>query len=175
AAGDINQLENAVTFEQGFLEADDFYDLDYPEILRHTEDTTFSSYSKRKMIIASREIEEVAWKRGEGNLYSCFQKLSVLKEQWDLYVRIGERGVGVNAYGMPDWEPPETDIIDVHEAENGEIEDNWFVVYDGAGDDGKKRALLAEQRDDDWYGFWTYDAKIVDEITEYINSKWEDA
>lgn len=66
-------------------------------------------------------------------------------------------------YGSPNWDVP-TDAHAIHASEDEEITGTWFVVLD-ADADADKRALLAEEREDDqFFGFWTFDADVADTI-----------
>lgn len=171
AAADLDVLRQAVTFESGLFDASDFEDTMVPEVLKHVDDATFTAYGKRQMILGSREIEERAWRENGGELHAGFQHLSLLREQWNLYERLGERDVEVNAYGTPDWQPPETDWLTVNDEEADEIRNSWFVVFDapGTGD----CALLAEEREvNEFAGFWTYDESIVGDVLGHLRSRY---
>jgi DICT domain-containing protein len=55
--------------------------------------------------------------------------------------------------------------------DNDEIATVWFVIFDGAGQDLAKTALLAEERSPgSYYGFWTYDPVFVDRIIDHLNA-----
>lgn len=143
-------------------------------ILEQLDGTTFTSYGRREMLAASREIEDRAWRIGRGELHSGFQRLSVFETQFEVYTRLGERGdLAVHAYGTPDTSVPEQDSFVVHPERSEEIERSWFVVYDGDGVDDDKCALLAEEREpDSFYGFWTYDPGTVDYVLDHLSSTY---
>jgi len=49
----------------------------------------------------------------------------------------------------------------------------WFQLFDGGGDDQSKCGLLVEERElGRFYGFWTYEREIVDEIIEYLRATY---
>lgn len=83
---------------------------------KHVETTTFVSYDKRRMILASREIEERAWRAGGGRLYAGFQRLSRLRPQWPVYGNL-TAAVDVRVYGLRDWEPAGEITIDADDEE----------------------------------------------------------
>lgn len=171
AAADLDNLRQAVTFEAGLVGATDFEDTMVPEVLTHVSDTTFTAYGKQRMILASREIEERAWRERGGELHAGFQKLSLLRDQWDLYERIASRDVSVHVYGVPDWQPPETQWLTVHGEEVPEIRRSWFVVFEapGTGD----CALVADEREpNEFAGFWTYDDAIVGDVLGHLRSRY---
>ncbi len=147
----------------------------YSPILDHLDETMFTSYDIGQMVAASREIEDRAWRIGSGTLHSGFQRLSILAEQLDIYERLAEKGnLDVHAYASPDTEVPDhgTDLT-IHVERAAEIERSWFVVYDGAGIDINKCALLAEEREArSFYGFWTYDPDTVDWIIDHLESSY---
>lgn len=136
-----------------------------PDVLRAIDDRTFSEFGKRRMIVASREIEKRAYDVGEGSLYTGFQRLSLVRSQRRIYDALGDSGVDVHVFGYPDWEVPDSVGVETHPSEAEEVRRTWFVAFDGGGDDAQKGALLAEEVGENVYsGFWTYDAAIVDEI-----------
>ncbi|MFB6191846.1 MAG: DICT sensory domain-containing protein [Haloarculaceae archaeon] len=147
----------------------------YRPILDHLDETMFTSYDTGQMVASSREIEDRAWRLGEGALHAGFQRLSILDDQMDVYTRLASKdGLDVHAYAVPDREmlDHETDLT-IHLERSEEIERSWFVVYDGGGVDVNKCALLAEERDDrQFYGFWTYDPDTVDWIVDYLETSY---
>ncbi|WP_135854034.1 DICT sensory domain-containing protein [Halorussus salinus] len=171
AAADLETLRRAVTFEAGLLDATDFEETRVPDVLKHVNDTTFTAYGKQRMILASREIEERAYRTREGELHSGFQRLSLLCDQWDLYNRIADRGVDVHVYGVPDWRPPETDWLTVHAEETDEIREAWFVAFD-APENGDCALVAAEEDDDEFEGFWTYDSALTGDVLGYLRDEY---
>jgi len=147
-------------------------DGEYEPILEHLKETTFTSYDTEQMLYASREIEDRARRVRGGTIHAGFQRLSLLAEQRSIYADLAARGVEVHAYGVPDTPPPDIDGA-VHAIENDEIAETWFVVFDGGGEDIQKSALLAEEcAEGSFYGFWTYDATIVDSILEHLEATY---
>jgi hypothetical protein len=147
----------------------------YRPILDHLDETMFTSYDTAQMIAASREIEDRAWRLGKGELHAGFQKLSVLTPQLDVYKQLASKeGLTVHAYAVPDTEMPSHDSeLTIHLERSEEIRESWFVVYDGAGVDVNKCALVAEEREPrSFYGFWTYDPETVDYVLEYLTESY---
>jgi DICT domain-containing protein len=146
----------------------------YRPILDHLDETLFTSYSRRKMLAASREIEDRAWRVGKGQLHTGFQRISTLRTQLETYSALGARdALTVHAYATPDTELPEQDGFVIHAEETEEIERSWFVAFDGAGLDANKCALLAEERaPGEFYGFWTYDPGTVEYIISHLSSTY---
>jgi len=127
------------------------------------------------MVAASREIEDLAWRLGQGTLHAGFQHLSILADQMDVYERLASQDdLDVHAYAYPDAEVPQHDTdLTIHVERTEEIADSWFVVYDGGGVGVNKCALLAEEREPrEFYGFWTYDPDTVDWIIEYLEEAY---
>ena len=173
------EFVTAAGVEEVLVSSDDgadpeFDDEAYRPVLDHLDETLFTSYHSDQMVAASREIEDRAWRVGEGTLYSGFQRLSVLDEQLDVYGRLADGGLDVHAYAAPDDDVPghDTDLT-IHVERADEIERSWFVVYDGGGADVSKCALLAEERASrGFYGFWTYDPSTVDWIVDHLESTY---
>ena len=148
-------------------------DSPYRPILDELDETMFTSWSIDQILAATREIEDRAFRVGEGRLDSGFQTVSTLAGETDVYERLGERGVDAHAYAVPDEEPPPHDHFTLHVERAAEIETSWFVVFDGGGDDDQKCALLAEERGPrEFYGFWTYDTATVDWLVDYLETTY---
>lgn len=137
------------------------------------ENTFFSSADRRQMLAAAREIEERAWRTGEGTLYTGFQTASALAAQTDVYARLGDRdGLSVIAFIHDAWDDSLENVTVVTDAA-AELGSFWFVVFDGGGHDHQQCALLAEERDaDSFYGCWTYELEIVAELVAYLESTY---
>ncbi|MFC5970012.1 DICT sensory domain-containing protein [Halomarina salina] len=143
-------------------------------ILDHLDETMFTSYDARQMVSASREIEDRAWRVGAGQLHAGFQNVSIIESQLDVYEQLATRpNLDVHAYGYPDDAVPDHEGFTVHVERTDEIANSWFVVYDGAGVDSNKCALLAEEREPrQFYGFWTYGPDTVDWIIDHLTSTY---
>jgi len=145
----------------------------YRPILDELDETLFTSWSIEQMMTATREIEDRAFRVGQGTLYAGFQYVSTLKGELDVYERLGEQGLTVHAYATPDETPPAHEHFTLHMDRASEIETSWFVVFDGGGDDAQKCALLAEERAPrEFYGFWSYDPDTVDWIADHLDSTY---
>jgi DICT domain-containing protein len=146
----------------------------YRPILDHLDETMFTSYGRQKMMAATREIEDRAWRVGTGELHTGFQHTGNFEPQAEAYRRLAERpDLDVHAYAAPREYQPSADGVEFHLRDTEEIRRSWFVVYDGGGVDDNKCALLAEERGDDgFYGFWTYDASTVDYILNHLHTTY---
>lgn len=170
AAGPVEPAYRAIEFDPAAFSGTDLGVERYPAILEHAATTAVTSYDKRRMILASREIETDAWRVGAGELHADFQRLSLLDHQRDVYAKLAGRNIDVHVYGVPDWTPPEDlESMTFHEETDEEIRNSWFVVFDGNGEDRHKAALVSEEwRPGEFYGFWTYEPALVDEILAYF-------
>lgn len=146
----------------------------YRPILDHLDETLFTSYDMSQMISASHEIEDRAWRIGQGTIHAGFQTLSALNSQIDIYEQLARPDdLSVYVYAFPDTEIPDHEDITLHIERAKEIRNTWFVVYDGAGDDDNKCALLAEEREAGaFYGFWTYDPGTVDWMVRHLYTNY---
>ncbi|WP_267643090.1 DICT sensory domain-containing protein [Haloarchaeobius amylolyticus] len=140
-----------------------------PAVIQHLDGTRFRSYDKRRMIMASRNVEFRAWNDGEGTLHSGFQQLSKVDFQRNVYRNLSRSDLDVHVYGQADWERPDDLDLTVHASDAKEVTKHWWVVYDGNGRDDRKAALLAQETgDNEFYGFWTYDARTTDEVLDRL-------
>lgn len=134
-----------------------------PAVLAKLSDTFFESFDKRRMVMASRLVEFRAWNQGSGVLHAGFQDLAKVDHQRSTYQNLADSGVEVHVHGAPAPETTGGLDLHVHESTDPEVARHWWVAYDGDGDDEDKAVLLAEEREPDrFYGFWTYDAGVVD-------------
>ncbi|MFB6195938.1 MAG: DICT sensory domain-containing protein [Haloplanus sp.] len=147
----------------------------YEPVLDELDETMFTSYDTGKMIAASKEIEDRAWRGGPGELHAGFQTCHLFSSQADTYDALADRrGLDVHVYAHPDGR----DEVDVtgptfHLSTATEIRDTWFVAYDGGGVDAAKCALLAEERQPgSFYGFWTYDPETVDDLLDHLRTTY---
>jgi len=145
-------------------------DAPYSRLLSHLDRTTFTSYNHRQMMQASREIEDRAWRTGEGALYAGFQRLSNFAGERSTYERLAGTDLDVHVYGLPDETDGVPDGVTFHGSAIPDVESLWFVVFDGGCDPQQACALLAEEREDGFYGFWTYDADLVDDALDALGA-----
>jgi len=147
-------------------------DTDYHEILQHLKETTFTSRDKAEMVAISHEIEDRALRVGGGRLLVGFQKPAKLIEQTDRYERLAAQSLNIHTFAVP-GDPVGIDGVTHHAEATTEIDESWFVVFDGNGDDSYKTALLAtEQAPNEYYGFWSDDPEIVDSIGDHLDDTY---
>ncbi|ERH13139.1 MAG: putative sensor protein/domain protein [halophilic archaeon J07HB67] len=148
----------------------------FAPIIEHLDDTTFTSYDLRQMMAASREVEDRAWRKGVGTLHTGFQRVGAIEQQSDVYADLSGKSLDIHAYSAPAPEIPDIDGVTLHQEDTREIAESWFVVFDGDGDPLDACALLAEERGDTeerlFYGFWTYDPEIVDDILAHLDGRY---
>ncbi|ADQ67352.1 hypothetical protein C499_07880 [Halogeometricum borinquense DSM 11551] len=160
----------------GELRTPEFDAKPYKPILNELDETMFTSYDTKRMVAASREIEDRAW-RSSGRLYSGFQRYSDFEKQIPVYEQLGSKSyLDVTVLAHPDTDLPDHDgTFEVYPSRAKEIRDVWFVAFDGGGNDEAKCALLAEEREPHrFYGFWTYDPATVDYIFDYVDETYLD-
>jgi DICT domain-containing protein len=144
----------------------------YADVLRHLQETTFTSYDREWMLEATREIEDRAFRVGHGRLHAGFQTMDHLRDQREEYEELGRRGLDVTVYASPGDDAPAFQDVEVKTPDAAEIEDYWFVTFDGGGEPSQKCALLAEERVDGFYGVWTYDPDVVDWIQTHLEDRY---
>lgn len=145
----------------------------YRPVIDYLSETLFTSWDPEKMLAATREIEDRAWRIKRGRLLVGFQNLDVFETVRDVYERLAGSDLDIEMYTTPNGDPPSIDGITVHVEPSPEIERCWFVVYDGAGADENKCALVAEEREPrHYYGFWTYDPETVDRIFTHLEATY---
>jgi hypothetical protein len=150
--------------------SEEFDPSSFRDLLALLDRTLFTSFDRRQMLAASREFEDRAWRVGNGTLHVGFQSLSAFQAQTDVYRHLAnETSLDIHIYGRMDWGPPRIRNTTFHAKMSGEIGAVWFIVYDGGGDDRQKCALVAEEGDEGrFFGFWTYDASMVDDLRFHL-------
>lgn len=147
------------------------------EVVANLDDTTFTVSDKSKLLLIhiSRQVEALALETGGGVTHSGFQELSRLHDERGTeaaYSRLTRTDVDVHVYGIPDW-TEEPDGMTVHDGHTEELRKGWFVVHDGDGDDERKAALVCtEVGPNEYEGFWTFRAALVDEVLAYLEQRY---
>ncbi|MCU4925249.1 histidine kinase [Halobacteria archaeon AArc-dxtr1] len=165
-------------------------------LFRFLDETIFTAYDRRQMLATTREIEERAWRVDDGTLYVGFQRVAAFKAQFPIYERFAhDSDVSVRIFVEDEWSGavgvqhgtasesgigsadastvPSADAVNVISDAGGELGQFWFVIFDGGGSELNACGLLAVERDPGrYYGFWTYDPALVDEIVSYLRSTY---
>jgi DICT domain-containing protein len=147
------------------------------QVVANLDDTTFTVSGKSKLLLIhiSRHVERMALDTGAGVLHSGFQELSRVHDErgtQKAYRNLADTDVSVHVYGVPDYDSP-PDEMHVHEAWDGEIAKSWFVVHDGDGADERKAALVCvETGPNEYEGFWTFKANVVDDVLAYLDDTY---
>jgi len=143
----------------------------YRSLLEILEQTVISGMNHRELLAVSREIEDRAYRVGEGTLWISFQRLSAFSSQTDVYRALdAETELDIHVYGVEDRAPPDISGISYHARDGTKFERYWALAYDGGPDRTQACGLLAEERADGYTGFWTNDAVTVDVIATAFDS-----
>lgn len=166
----LEELLDGAPLETESLGVDDSQ---YRDFLQYLKETTFTSYSKQQMIEVSREIEDRAWRVGSGELHAGFQFVSTIETQLGTYRDLARSKLSIHLYAAPDGTSVDIDGVDIHVEDDDELSSLWFVVFDGGTEEFAKTALVAEERSpDSYYGFWTYDPDLVDQIITVLDASY---
>jgi hypothetical protein len=142
----------------------------YRHLLDLCEDVAFSAQERRQLLATSREIEDRAYRVGNGTLRVGFQRLSAFEDQQGLYRRLAaETALDVHVYGRPDWTPPAIEGVTYH-ARDDDTTRFWFLVFDGGAEETQACALVAREQDDGYLGRWTYDPETVADLAAAVES-----
>lgn len=138
-----------------------------PDVLNELRDRTFSRFDRRRMVMASREIERRAWAVGTGELHVGFQDLSRAAHQAPVFDRLAGTDMEIHVYGHPDA----TLLLDVehHAHSSPELADVWFLAFDGGGDDDHACAMLGEEVEAGVFdGMFSDRAPIAESMIDYL-------
>lgn len=138
----------------------------YRVLFEILERTLFSSMRRRELLAVSREIEARAFRVGEGMLHVSFQRLSAFSAQTAVYRTLAtETGLDIHIYGVDDWTPPAIAGITYHAGATAQVKPYWVIAYDGGADETQACGLVAQERADEYTGFWTNDSETVETVT----------
>ena len=179
ALQDAILLINSDLFTTGTRSVDE---VEVPDVLAGLADVPFrlrgypeSNAEKLLLIVYSRFVERQALEADAGRLRASFQRLSRINDEVGtrrVYERLGESGVDVHVYGVPDWDPSSDLEVTCHGGRSLDLKRAWFVVFsplDGAGSPHGLLAYETEQRR--WHGFFTTDPARVSEIDAAISRR----
>jgi hypothetical protein len=153
---------------------DDEVETSYRPLFEILDNTLFASFDRRRMLAVSREVEERAWRIGNGTLRCGFQSARALRAQESVYQRLAEEtDLDIHIYLSEHWDRPTLDNVTFHVESDEEIGDTWFVVHDGGTHTLSACGLIAEEiADGRFRGFWTYDDTLVGEILTYLETAY---
>ncbi|EMA64612.1 DICT sensory domain-containing protein [Halorubrum lipolyticum] len=137
----------------------------YRALFEIFEQTVFSGMTRRELLAVSREIEDRAFRVGEGTLWVSFQRLSAFSSQTEVYRALGaETDLDIRVYGVEDWTPPPISGVTYHADEAAAFEPYWALAYDGGPEREQACGLVAEEGSDEYTGFWTNEPATVEAI-----------
>lgn len=146
----------------------------YRELFELLDETMFTTFDRRQLLGTAREIEDRAFRVGRGTLRVGFQRPEAMHAQEPVYGYLAaETDLDVHLYVRSEWMPSTHLALTVHAESADEIGAFWFLAFDGGDDEMNACALLAEERHPGrYYGFWTYDSRLVSRILDYLRSTY---
>lgn len=140
-------------------EVDDGISEGYRALFELLDDTVFTAMDRRQLLAVSREIEDRAFRIGNGRLHVAFQTLSLFESQVDVYRQLATTDLDIHVHGVADWTPPEIAGVSYHTDDR--LGQHWILAFDGGRNDTHACGLLARQQTETYDGFWTDDTEIV--------------
>lgn len=177
--GTVSLATVATLFEPtaGVLDADSTETGSLEPLLELLDETLFQSFERRQLLAATREIEDRAWRHGQGELHAGFQRPEALAAQREVYERLAESDLDVHVYFDGNWDAPPIAGVTEHTESDGELGQYWFVAFQpDAAARSQTCGLLAREHDPAAYGgFWTYDPNRVSALVSHLRSTYVDA
>ncbi|MFW6436192.1 MAG: DUF7504 family protein [Halococcoides sp.] len=171
----LRELQDAIELES----LDHLTDRERPAVLRYAHRNEFSVEhgSRVELLRISRLIEGRALAAGRGAIHTGLQRLDRIEDEAGTrkyYEAITGTDVTVHLYGAP-GEVPDRAADVIHAAEDGELLESWFVVFDGGGDRSRMAALVCREVEPGRYsGIWTYRPADVDAVLSYLETTYVD-
>lgn len=129
------------------------------------EKSVVSGVNRRELLAVSREIEDRAYRVGEGTLRASFQTLSKFRSQTAVYLTLAaETDLDIHIYALDDWTPPKIGGLTYHTENVERLQPHWALAYDGGPRDSQACGLVAREQVENYAGFWTNDPALVEEI-----------
>jgi len=130
------------------------------------DDTVFVSMDRRQLLATSRELEDRAFRTGQGRMHVGFQRADAFDAQTGVYRELAaETDIDIHVY-LPAEAATSLGGIDgltVHTEPASLIDAYWFILYDDGAGGGQDCALVAEATGERRYrGFWSYDPELVE-------------
>lgn len=148
--------------------------VDTADLFDFLDNTVFTAYDRAQMLATSREIENRAWRRGNGRLYVGFQRSAAFETQLPVYGRlVRECDLEVRVFVADERDEAVDAGEEVVSDAGSEIGRFWFVLFDGGGDPMDACGLVAVEHDPGRYrGFWTYDPERVEALFSYVDGRY---
>ncbi len=135
------------------------------------EKTMFSGMNRHDLLAISREIEDRAFRVGNGILKVSFQTFSTFKSQIELYRTLAtETDLDIHIYAIEDWTPPPISGITYHANAAEQFGAYWVLAYDGGTDETQSCGLVGKERSGEFTGFWTNNSAITEEISKTLEN-----
>jgi len=142
----------------------------YQVLFEIFDQTVFSAMNRRELLAVSREIEDRAFRVGNGILRVSFQTLSTFESRTEVYRTLGaETTLDIHIYDVEDWTPPAITGITYHTDEAVSVNSYWVLAFDGGSDVTQACGLVAKEHSDEYTGFWTNDASMAETIVAEFN------
>ena len=148
-----------------------------PAVVERTAHDVFGAdgADRRTLVRASRTVERLVLRRGEGTLHAGFQSLSNLTADRGtrrIYDALADAGVDLHLYGAPDADLPEWPTATVHGTAAPELADAWFVACDAADPAGAGALVALERSPGEYDGYWTYCPERAAAVVEYLEDMY---
>jgi len=144
----------------------------YRVLFEILDETVFTAMGRRQLLTVSREIEERAFRTGAGTLRVGFQTLSAFEPQVEVYRTLAtDTALDIHIYAVDDWSPPHISGVTYYDYAENTHERYWVLAFDGGGDESRACGLVAQQRGDEYDGFWSDDPAVVADITAALTDE----
>jgi len=148
----------------------------YRVLFEALDATVFTALGRKQLLAVSREIEDRAYRVGDGTLRVCFQTFSTFKSQFPVYRHLAtDTELDIHIYAVADWEPPAIPGITYHDITGLNLDLYWLLAFDGGSDPTNACGLFAREGSGYYTGYWTDDRTLISKVAAELQHTVEDS
>ena len=148
----------------------------YRVLFEALDATVFTALGRTQLLAVSREIEDRAYRVGNGTLRVCFQTFSTFNSQLSVYRHLAtDTELDIHIYAVADWDPPAIEGITYHDISGMDLERYWLLAFDGGTEPTNACGLFSRETDESYTGYWTDDRTLINRIATELQTNVDDS
>jgi len=148
----------------------------YRVLFEALDATVFTALGRKQLLAVSREIEDRAYRVGNGTLRVCFQTFSTFHSQLSVYRQLAaDTALDIHLYAVADWDPPAIAGITYHDISGTGLERYWLLAFDGGTEPTNACGLFSRETGESYTGYWTDDRTLLDRVSTELKTNIDDS